>query len=811
MNVHSPNPGPAPWSEAELTRLVNDALRSYHSLLALARSPLAHSALVAPLLVLDDLSPTAQERGQALRLTLAATVDQLAPGRMRFPLGVYRPPDDPTWREPRYWRYNILRHCYVEPLRPEEYVDGGRLAETLLALTGIPSVDTFFDERSRAMREVAQRLRRRLLAAEPDPELQQIAVDAACLPLNDRPDAAELLGIAATFNGVFPRALLLQMAAAERLAEPVELLDYLTAHRLLLAGERGRNLWLSPVLQDRLYRRQPRDRLSLRHARAASHFLTNGEPLPAAQHFLHARQWTMAATLLLDAAQELIDEMQVDDLCHALAAFPPDPLPPDVWRDTRLLLGDLLAETGRRHDALVALDQALEVVTEPADQARIFRRMGKLHEAGDPQQALEEYRQAIELLRGDDPERIRLLKDRALLRLARREWTEAEADLSAALVHIAQQPAEVSADIRAEVYDALALLYRHKRQFAQAIRYARMALAQREEAGDLLRAARALNNLGLIYDDMGDPQHAVAAYRAAVDAYEKLGNQELMAGTLLNIGAAQHQDGQPAAAAGTYRQSLALCQELDLPRIEVRARFSLAEVCAALGETDDARGHWQAGYQRSLEAGLDEEAEGFRELQADLPALRDVASDTAASAASAANDDGQDDTGQFARHAAPDDQEILDLARDQGAITTRALMTATGVSKATATRRLAALAEAGRLARHGAGRGAYYVVADPNAAHTVAAHAAADLRRLLAEHGPRLASRYQLSALGLAESPAAIAAIVARFDREPDLARFFALEAELAELAGRTVDLTPEAAHTARGILWVWQAADVQA
>jgi len=808
MNAHNPNPGLLAWPEAELTRLVSNAFRSYHSLLALARSPLAHSALVAPLLVLDDLSPTAQERGQALRLTLAATVDQLAPGRMRFPLGVYRPLDDPTWREPRYWRYNILRHCYVEPLRPDEYVDGGRLTETLLALTGIPSVDAFFYERSRAMREVAQRLRRRLLAAEPDSDLQQIAIDAACLPLEDRPDAAELLGIAAAFNGVFPRALLLQMASAERLAEPEELLDYLTAHRLLLAGDRGRNLWLSPVLQSGLYRRQARDRLALRHARAASHFLTNGEPLPAAQHFLHARQWTMAATLLLDAAQDLIDEMQVDDLCRALEAFPPDQLPPDLWRDTRLLLGDLLAETDRRDDALVALDQAQEVVTEPADRARIVRRMGKLHEADDPQRALEDYRQAIELLRGDDSERIRLLKDRALLRLARREWTEAEADLSAALAHMTRQPADVRPEARAEVYDALALLYRHKRQFAQAIRYARMALAQREEVGDLPRAARALDNLGLIYDDMGDPQHAIAAYRAAVDAYKKLGNQELVAGTLLNIGAAQHQDGQPAAAADTYRQSLALCQESDLPRVEVRARYSLAEVCVALGETDEARGHWQAGYQRSLEAGLDDEAEGFRELQVDLPALRDAATETAPHAVTEAVDDEQSDTGKKARNVAPlpDDQEILDLARDQGAITTRALMTATGVSKATATRRLTALAEAGRLTRHGAGRGAYYALADPDAAHT-----AADLRRLLAELGPRLASRYQLSALGLAEPPAAHAAVVVRFSREPDLARFFALEAELAELAGRTVDLTPEAAHTARGILWVWQAADVQA
>ena len=85
------------WSEAEYTQLVNATLRQVHSVLALARSPLADSPLVTPLLVLDDVSPTADERGQALRLLLQWAVDQLAPARPTHPLGAYRPPDDPTW------------------------------------------------------------------------------------------------------------------------------------------------------------------------------------------------------------------------------------------------------------------------------------------------------------------------------------------------------------------------------------------------------------------------------------------------------------------------------------------------------------------------------------------------------------------------------------------------------------------------------------------------------------------------------------------------------------------------------------------
>ena len=89
---------------------VNEAFKQYQSVLALSRSPLAASDLVAPALVLDEVTPMAEERGRGLRIVLQWAVAQLAPAAPHYPLGEARPLDDPTWRDPRWWRYNILRH-----------------------------------------------------------------------------------------------------------------------------------------------------------------------------------------------------------------------------------------------------------------------------------------------------------------------------------------------------------------------------------------------------------------------------------------------------------------------------------------------------------------------------------------------------------------------------------------------------------------------------------------------------------------------------------------------------------------------------
>ncbi|MCB0188696.1 MAG: tetratricopeptide repeat protein, partial [Caldilineaceae bacterium] len=588
-----PNRSSHQLSLTELTQLVNGVLKNYHSVLTLARSPLANSSLVQPLLVLDDVSPTADERGQALRLLLQWAVTRLAPGPIACPLGVARPYDDPTWRDPHWWRYTILRHRYLEPLHPDEFVDGGRFTETLLALTGITSADAFFDERNRAIREVAQRLQEQLRDGQANDELQSLALEEVLRPLQRSNEQEDLLGIAATFDDVFPRRLLLRMAHTERIDAAERLLDDLTAARYLLMGDGGINLWLSPVLQRHVYSRQPTARVRLRHLAAAEYYQTQEEPLRAAEHLQRAADWPAAAMTLLRATDELINDLQTDELLAALSRFKAEQLTPTTWCDVQLVCCDLYRRHGQQDAALTACRQALRVTTEPTQQGKLYWRMGKLYEKRNQLQALGYYERAMSSFAPTDPTVVEVRKDRGWLYLLRHEWAAAHADLHEALALLTEQqgtqsdpqndpPANI--ELHANVLDALAHLHIEQAQFPQAIDYARRALHLREEAGDLLQLAKSFNNLGNFYSQMGELTEAVSAHDEAIQLYQKLNNLELEAEAWLNRGVVYHTAGRQREAMENYHRGLTLSQRLGLLWAEVTAHANLTEAHAELGE-----------------------------------------------------------------------------------------------------------------------------------------------------------------------------------------------------------------------------------
>jgi len=773
-----------PLSSAALLPHVTEALRVCQSLLALSRSPLANSPIVAPALVKDDLSPTAEERGAALRLALRWAVEKIAPAPPSNPWGVARPFDDPTWRDPRWWRYNILRHRYLEPLHPDEFLAGGRFTETLLGLTGISSADAFYDERNRAINEVVEWLRRQTTDAAPRDELQQLALREALAPLAKLPPASQLLAIAATFDDVFPRAHLRDLAARAGIPNADAALDRLIALRFLLTGDGGANLWLAPPLRAHLYARQPAAELQHWHRLIAAYDAAQGQLFSAVRHYQRGGQDARAVQLLRSAVDILTQETPPGALIELIHALNLRRLESGDRYAVHLLLADLLARTGQPEAALAACRQALQAAQAPVEQARAYRRIGKLYESRNQQHALRYYQQAIERFPADAPELAEALKDRGWLHFLRQDWPHAEADLLGAL-EVAPAAAR---SLHGAIYDAMANLYRKSGDHARAVSNAELALALREEDGDLLGVAKSHGNLGLLYRASGDYAHAIAAYSEAMTTYARLGHQELVAVALLNIGAAHFLAGDVTEAVRRYQASLEISRALGLPLLEIKAHYNLAEAYA-VRDSAAAHTHWELGYHLCRQHAFDDQAQDFIVLRATL------ALPPSATAATPPPD-------------ALDREEVavLELARRQQKLTAQQLVEALHVSRATATRRLAALVEKGLLQMEGKGRGVHYrLVRAASAMNTPAPGVpmrAAAVEDALRELLPALRQEYAVAAVG-ALSAANVLRLVVRFQSLPDLARFFALERRLAETLGVAVDLVPEPWQGNQPVRWL--------
>ncbi len=777
-------------SDLSFTQLVNDALRNYPRTLALSRSALANSSLVTPTLVKDEASPTAEERGHGLRLVLQWAVNQLAPGTPAYPLGSYRPLDDPTWRDPHWWRYNILRHRYLEPLHPDDFVGGGRYTESLLALTGISSADTFFDERNRAIRALAERLRQQLIDGQANGDLQRLALQEAMLPLEKQTEAAQVMGIAAIFDDIFPRSLLIEMMQQEQISHPAATLDTLTTQRFLLTGDEETNLWLAPILRAYIYERQSKADCQRRHRLAAAYYEAQAAPLLAARHWQRAQQDARAVRVLLPVVDELIHDLQTKELIEFFQQLEPKRLVDDQWYAVQLRLSDLFQRSGQPEEALTAGRQALQATADPLQQARVYRRIGKLYEGRNQLHALRYYQQATARFQPTDPELAELLKDRGWLYCLRKEWQAAEADL-----HQALQVAPASANnLRADIYDAMASLYRGTGQHRQALTYAENALALREEGGDLIRIAKSLGNLGLLYRAMGEHGPAIAAHQEALSTYQKLGNQELMATALLNVGATYFLAHKLADALAAYQQSLHICQTITLPLVEIKARYNLAEAFAAMHQWEAAQQHWQSGYDLCHHFNFDDQEALFLALHTSL----------ALPAQETHSKTPQADTSAPIHKLDPDESLVLSLVAAEGSVTPRRLMDVANISRATATRRLLALVEKGELQVTGKGRGTVYSRAEqpvlpmsrPETAKK--AEQAANIEAvscLLQQQKAELFQHYAITAMSMVRihAPSSLLKLVVRFDPLPDLMRYLHLKRHLTVLLQQEVDLLLEA------------------
>jgi len=687
------------YSEADFIQLVSKAFQDYHRLLTLAHLSLAHASLVIPALILDELAPTSDERGRALRVVLRWAVGRLVPALPRYPLGVWRPYDDPTWGEPLWWGYNILRHRYLEPLPPDDREDG--FAEALVALTGIPDADSYYKERNRAVTEVARFLREQLARHPRDAEIRHLALEELSQAMLKYPSVAQLLGLASTLRGEFPRALLLDLAEKEGLSDAMAALGYTLGQRLLQEGDGGSRLWIPPALQAYLHAQQPRAKLLRHHRRVLAHYREYGPTLETTWHLRMSGNYVEAARELLDHAETLIGELQSQDLHTELVTFEACQLPQALWFQVQLVLWDVCRKLGDREGALAACRRALKSAASPGQRAKVYRRFGKLYEDHSQRQALDYYQRAIERFSQDGRTPAELadtLKDRAWIYLHRQEWDKAETDLKLAL----ERAGTDAWKLKADVHNALASLYRQQKDYERALSHAQTALMLREENGGRHLVAESWSNVALVYTHMGKTAAALSAYRESLQTFERLKDVEASAIVQLNMGTALQLAERFTEAIEHYETSLATFEEIDIPLSQSQACYNLAETHAAVDDIPAARRYWLKGYRLGQDRGLDGELTWYKQLAEEIPALEPQA---------AVPSTAQTESAAPAHDLSPQEKTALDIIACEGSITARRLMTGACIAKPTATRKLKHLTELGLLVRRGKGRGVHYVLA----------------------------------------------------------------------------------------------------
>lgn len=97
-------------------------------------------------------------------------------------------------------------------------------------------------------------------------------------------------------------------------------------------------------------------------------------------------------------------------------------------------------------------------------------------------------------------------------------------------------------------------------EFAAALQKFQQALAIYKEIGDKAATGRTLNNIGMVYERLQQPDRAIASLQQALTINRKVGNTKGEWRTLFNIGQVYENRGYINQAQDTYRQVLAVSQ-----------------------------------------------------------------------------------------------------------------------------------------------------------------------------------------------------------------------------------------------------------
>ncbi len=159
------------------------------------------------------------------------------------------------------------------------------------------------------------------------------------------------------------------------------------------------------------------------------------------------------------------------------------------------------------------------------------------------------------------------------------------------------------------IFNNLGYIYDSLGQKRQALEYYKKSLDISREVGDRGGEGISLNNVGGVYDNLGQKQQALEYYKQSLDIRREVGDRRGEGTTLNSLGRMYDNLGQKQQALEYYKQSLDIRREVGDRRGEGITLNNLGTVYNDLGQKEQALEYYEQALTTSQEVG-DRAAEG---------------------------------------------------------------------------------------------------------------------------------------------------------------------------------------------------------
>jgi tetratricopeptide (TPR) repeat protein len=252
-----------------------------------------------------------------------------------------------------------------------------------------------------------------------------------------------------------------------------------------------------------------------------------------------------------------------------------------LWREAERLMEETLGAAGG--------DREVEAIA-------LHNRGVHLQDLGHIGEALRDYEQALEILRGlgDRAGEARSLHQIANVHQHRGEYAEA--------LRLYQCSLEIKRELGDRAGEAVSLhqigmIHRLRGEYAEALGFYERSLEIKRELGDRAGEAVSLHQIGIIHQHRGEYAEALGFYERSLDTLRELGDRAGEAVSLHQIGIIHHLRGEHAEALGFYERSLEIKRELGDRAGEAGSLHQVGIIHQHRGEYAEALGF----YERSLE------------------------------------------------------------------------------------------------------------------------------------------------------------------------------------------------------------------